>query len=47
MPMGITGIAIATILSQIIGLVYLLYKIYKTEIFENFKRNNYLIPKFI
>ncbi len=43
-PMGITGIAIATIVSQIIGLLYLLYKIYKTEIFANFK-NNYLIPK--
>ena len=43
-PMGITGIAIATIISQIIGLLYLLYKIYRTEIFENFKRN-YLIPK--
>ena len=43
-PMGITGIAIATILSQVIGLLYLLYKIYNTEIFENYK-NNYLIPK--
>ncbi len=44
MPMGITGIAVATIFSQVIGMVYLLYKIYKTDIFENFK-SKYLIPK--
>ena len=44
-PLGITGIAIATILSQFIGLLYLLYKISKTEIFISFK-NNYLLPKF-
>ncbi len=44
-PLGITGIAIATILSQFIGLLYLLYKISKTEIYNSFKKN-YLIPKF-
>ncbi len=44
MPLGITGIAIATILSQFIGLLYLLYKISKTEIYIFFKKN-YLIPK--
>ena len=43
-PLGITGIAIATILSQFIGLIYLLYKISKTEIFKSFK-NKYLLPK--
>ena len=43
--MGITGIAIATILSQLIGLLYLLYKISKTEIYITFK-NKYLLPKF-
>ena len=44
-PLGITGIAIATILSQFIGLLYLLYKISKTEIYNSFK-NKYLFPKF-
>ena len=44
-PLGITGIAIATILSQFIGLLYLLYKISGTEIYNSFK-NKYLIPKF-
>ncbi len=44
-PLGITGIAIATILSQLIGLIYLLYKISKTEIYITFK-NKYLLPKF-
>ncbi len=43
-PLGITGIAIATILSQFIGLLYLLFKISKTEIYYTFKKN-YLIPK--
>ncbi len=43
-PLGITGIAIATILSQFIGFLYLLYKISKTEIYTSFKKN-YLIPK--
>ncbi len=44
-PLGISGIAIATILSQFIGLLYLLYKISKTEIYKSFK-NKYLLPKF-
>ena len=44
-PLGITGIAIATILSQFIGLLYLLYKISKTEIY-NFFKNKYLLPKY-
>ena len=44
-PLGITGIAIATILSQFIGLLYLLYKISKTEIYNSFS-NKYLLPKF-
>ncbi len=43
-PLGITGIAIATIVSQFIGLLYLLYKISNTEIFYLFKKN-YLLPK--
>ncbi len=43
-PLGITGIAIATILSQFIGLLYLLYKISKTKIYKSFK-NKYLLPK--
>ncbi len=43
-PLGIKGIAIATILSQFIGLLYLLYKISKTEIYNYFKKK-YLIPK--
>ena len=45
-PLGITGIAIATILSQLIGLFYLLFKISKTVIYINFKRN-FIIPKFL
>jgi len=43
-PLGIAGIALATILSQFIGLIYLLYKISKTEIYKNFNKN-YLFPK--
>ncbi len=43
-PLGITGIAIATIFSQFIGLIYLIYKISKTEIYISFKKN-YLLPK--
>tara|TARA_B100000963_G_scaffold343375_1_gene345134 strand:- start:1892 stop:3256 length:1365 start_codon:yes stop_codon:yes gene_type:complete len=43
-PLGITGIAIATILSQFIGLLYLLFKISKTEIYNSFKKK-YLFPK--
>tara|TARA_B100000401_G_C52794764_1_gene715290 strand:- start:1113 stop:2069 length:957 start_codon:yes stop_codon:yes gene_type:complete len=42
--LGITGIAIATILSQLIGLIYLLYKISKTEIYKKFTKV-YLKPK--
>ena len=43
-PLGIAGIAIATILSQLIGLIYLLYQISKTEIYSNFK-NKYILPQ--
>ncbi len=43
-PLGITGIAIATIFSQFLGLIYLLYKISKTEIYFNFKKV-FLIPR--
>ena len=43
-PLGITGIAIATILSQFIGLLYLLFKISKTEIYNSFKKK-YIFPK--
>ncbi len=45
-PLGVSGIAIATILSQLIGLFYLFYKITKTEIYNVFKKE-FLIPKFI
>ncbi len=45
-PLGITGIAIATILSQFIGLLYLLHKISKTQIYHSF-RKNYLLPKIV
>ncbi len=45
-PLGIKGIAIATILSQFIGLIYLLYKITKTEIYNNFIKK-FFIPKFL
>ncbi len=44
MPLGIAGIAIATILSQLIGLLYLLYKISKTDIYNSFNKI-YLKPK--
>ena len=44
LPLGIVGIALATILSQLIGLIYLLYKISKTEIYINFEKN-FLLPK--
>ena len=43
-PLGITGIAISTILSQFIGLIYLLYKISRTEIYNSFNKN-FLLPK--
>ncbi len=43
-PLGITGIAIATILSQFIGFLYLLFKISKTEIYYSFKKK-YIVPK--
>ncbi len=43
-PLGISGIAIATIFSQFIGFLYLLYRISKTEIYSHFN-NKYLLPK--
>jgi Na+-driven multidrug efflux pump len=43
-PLGIMGIALATILSQMIGLIYLVYKITKTEIYNNFI-SKFFIPK--
>ena len=36
-PLGISGIAIATIISQFIGVFYLIYKLQKTFIFKIFK----------
>ncbi len=36
-PLGIKGIAIATIISQIIGVCYLIFKIRKTSLFEKIK----------
>jgi len=39
MPLGIKGIAIATILSQFVGIFYIIYKIKKTFIFEKIKTN--------
>ena len=45
-PLGISGIAIATVLSQFIGLIYLIYKISKTEIYSNFLKV-YFLPKYI
>ena len=44
-PLGISGIAIATILSQFIGLLYLLNKISKTEIY-NYLKKKYLLVNF-
>ena len=37
--MGISGIALATIFSQLLGTLYLIYKVYQTEL------RNYLYPK--
>ncbi len=45
-PLNITGIALATILSQFIGLIYLLYKISKTVILKDFNKN-FLIPNYL
>ena len=44
-PLGISGIAIATILSQFIGILYLYNKVLKTKIYIYFKYF-YLIPNF-
>ena len=44
-PLGISGIAIATILSQFVGIFYLLFKIKKTIIYNNIKLV-YFIPNF-
>ena len=44
-PLGISGIAIATVISQFIGIFYLFYKIKKTKIYNSLKKN-YLIPNF-
>ena len=44
-PLGISGIAIATILSQFIGILYLYNKVLKTKIYIYFKYI-YLIPNF-
>ena len=45
-PLGIKGIALATIISQLIGLIYLLYKITRTEIYDVFKKE-FLLPRFL
>ena len=44
-PLGISGIAISTILSQFVGIFYLLYKIKKTIIYNKIKLI-YFIPNF-
>ena len=44
-PMGITGIALATIFSQLLGLIYLIYKISKTQIYDKFLKK-FLLPNF-
>ena len=44
-PLGISGIAIATILSQFVGIFYLLFKIKKTIIYNKVKLI-YFIPNF-
>ena len=44
-PLGISGIAIATNLSQFIGILYLYNKVLKTKIYIYFKYF-YLIPNF-
>ncbi len=44
-PMGITGIALATILSQLLGLIYLTFKISRTQIYYNFLKK-FLLPNF-
>ena len=46
MPLGISGIAIATILSQFVGIFYLLFKIRKTIIY-NYIKLVYFIPNFL
>ena len=44
-PLGISGIAIATIFSQFVGIFYLLYKIKKSIIYKKVKLI-YFIPNF-
>ena len=44
-PLGISGIAIATILSQFVGIFYLYYKIKKTKVYKEIKLI-YFFPKF-
>ena len=45
-PLGIKGIAIATIISQIVGVFYLIYKIRKTYLYEKIKIE-FFIPNII
>ena len=44
-PLGISGIAISTILSQLVGIFYLIYKIKKTKIYKHIQFN-FFIPNF-
>ena len=43
--MGLSGIAIATVLIQIINMIYLFYKVYKTKVIH-FERLSYFLPDF-
>ncbi|NCB12174.1 MAG: MATE family efflux transporter [Erysipelotrichia bacterium] len=43
--MGLSGIAIATVLIQIINMIYLFYKVYKTRVIH-FERLSYFLPDF-
>lgn len=43
--MGLSGIAIATVLIQIINMIYLFYKVYKTRVIH-FEKLSYFLPDF-
>ncbi|MEZ4692462.1 MATE family efflux transporter [Arcobacter aquimarinus] len=43
--MGLSGIAVATVLIQIINMIYLFYKVYKTKVIH-FEKLSYFLPDF-
>lgn len=43
--MGLSGIAVATVLIQIINMIYLFYKVYKTRVIH-FEKLSYFLPDF-